>query len=380
MNILLVTNISNKDLFKTSRLELAKALRKRGHKVTTIMKKDIGERISAKKNLIYLPTIIQPILSGLLLGIILLFYTPIIARRKKIDIVIAVGASIWFPFALMLKPFNIPVVMDVRGFPIDRGKSISFDVFLHLSKNILVGYTTITPELKEILNKNYGIENKKIGCWSSGVSMKKFNNTPYPLKKINKLEFGKSFILMYHGSYSQTRGIENLFKSLGELKNDLRKKIKLIIIGMDSETSKYLLLLCEKNEIKDMAIFIPKIKYDLMPSYISICDVGIIPLPPENKWWQVSSPLKTLEYMAMEKPIIVTNIPAHQRIFAKGECGVLLDTNSPKALAEAITYLYTNRNKLDSMGKIGREIVEKYYTWESKALDVEKFLKNILGE
>ena len=129
MNILLVTNISNKDLFKTSRLELAKALRKRGHKVTTIMKKDIGERISAKKNLIYLPTIIQPILSGLLLGIILLFYTPIIARRKKIDIVIAVGASIWFPFALMLKPFNIPVVMDIRSFPIDRRKSILFDVF-----------------------------------------------------------------------------------------------------------------------------------------------------------------------------------------------------------------------------------------------------------
>jgi glycosyltransferase involved in cell wall biosynthesis len=171
-----------------------------------------------------------------------------------------------------------------------------------------------------------------------------------------------------------------LIKSLAELKNDLRKKIKLIIIGMDSETSKYLSLLCEKNEIKDMTIFIPKIKYDLISSYISICDVGIIPLPPENKWWQVSSPLKTLEYMAMEKPIIVTSIPAHQRIFAKGECGVLLETNSPKALAEAITYLYKNRSKLDTMGKIGKEIVEKYYTWESKALDVENFLKSVLRE
>ena len=31
------------------------------------------------------------------------------------------------------------------------------------------------------------------------------------------------------------------------------------------------------------------------------------------------------------------------------------------------------------MGKNGREIVEKYFTWDSKALEVEKFLKAVLA-
>ena len=80
----------------------------------------------------------------------------------------------------------------------------------------------------------------------------------------------------------------------------------------------------------------------------------------------------------MGKPIIATNIPFHQRIFNQGECGILLDSGSPKALAKAITYLYQNRDKLDEMGKNGRKIVEKYYTWDKKSLEVEKFIETVL--
>jgi glycosyltransferase involved in cell wall biosynthesis len=120
------------------------------------------------------------------------------------------------------------------------------------------------------------------------------------------------------------------------------------------------------------------VEYERIPEYIYLADVGVIPLPPDNIWWQSSAPLKTLEYLAMAKPIITTNIPFHQRIFEQGECGILLKESSPKIFANAITELYKNEKKRKRMGEKGKEIVEKYYTWDRKAMEVEKFLKNIL--
>ena len=40
--------------------------------------------------------------------------------------------------------------------------------------------------------------------------------------------------------------------------------------------------------------------------------------------------------------------------------------------------LYQNKEKLYDMGKKGKEIVENYYSWESKASELEEFLKQFL--
>jgi hypothetical protein len=42
--------------------------------------------------------------------------------------------------------------------------------------------------------------------------------------------------------------------------------------------------------------------------------------------------------------------------------------------------MYQNREKLDEMGRTGKEIVQSCYTWDSIACDVEKFLKDILAD
>jgi glycosyltransferase involved in cell wall biosynthesis len=271
-------------------------------------------------------------------------------------------------------------VIDIRDLPeYKKKRPMLFDVTLYLSKYMTDGLTTITPELKELLRKNYGIPNKKIGIWSSGVSNEKFiestanNNVP------NQRD-PKEFILIHHGAYKFPRGIENLIKSIGELDNSLKKIIKLKIVGIPIEDQRDFLRLCEELKIKEQVEITPRVEYKKIPSYIQSSDVGIIPLPPNKKCWQVSVPLKTLEYLAMGKPIIATNIPFHKRIFRKGKCGVLIDTNSPKALSDAITYLYQNRERLDEMGRTGRKIVKSSYTWDSVAFEVEKYIKTILAD
>jgi len=376
MNIVWINKIASKEYWGTTQIGLSEGLRKRGHNVMLVMTKDIGEN-KPTKDIIYLPTIPFPILSGLFFGLILFFYFPFIIRKKKPDIFIVDGTSVWLPFAFTLKLFNIPLVVDIRTLPTKKRRPLLFDICLHLSKYMPDGLTTITPELEKILRKEYGIQDKKIGIWPSGVSTKDFT-TSYANNSVNSQTDSNKFVLIHHGSYEYTRGVGNLITSIGELDASIRKRIKLLIIGVHAEDQKEFLSLCDEVGVKEQVEIMPGVEYERIPSYIQSSDVGIIPLSPDTECWQVSVPLKTLEYMAMEKPIVATSIPFHQRIFEKGKCGILIDANDPKTLANAITYLYQNREELDVMGKTGKEIVKNHYTWDNIAFEVEKFMEDIL--
>jgi len=166
-----------------------------------------------------------------------------------------------------------------------------------------------------------------------------------------------------------------LIRSLAEVSEPIKKKLKLMLVGIPDTVTQKLTDLSSELHLDAQVEIHPPVNINKIPGYIQACDVGIIPLPPENVWWRVSVPLKTLEYLAMGKPIIATKIPFHQKIFERTTCGVLVDTNSPKDIANAIMYLYQHKDMLPEMGKHGKEIVETYYSWDYKASELESFLK-----
>jgi len=379
MNIVWINKITDTDYWRTTQLGLTRALRRKGHNVMLVMAKNIGENKSADENIIYLPTISAPLLSGLFFGLIIFHYFPFFIWKKKPDVIIIDGTSVWLPFVLTSKLFNIPLIMDIRTLPINKGRALSFDLCLHLSKYMTEGLTTITPELEKILRTRYDLQDKKIGIWPSGVSLEDFTVSPDNNNANNQM-YSKNFVVMHHGSQGYGRGMEDLIKSMAELDISLKKKIKLILIGISAKNQRKFLSLCREAGVEDQIEILPRMEHKEIPSYIEQADVGIIPLPPDEEWWRVSVPLKTLEYMAMGKPIIATSIPFHQRLFEKGECGILVNSSNSKVFSKAITDLYQNRKQLDIMGKTAREIVKKHYTWDNIASEVEKFIKTILAD
>lgn len=377
MKIFWVTKITDRDTYKSTQIGLSEALRNRGHDVKLILAKNFFEKKNIKTNNIYLPTIECPILSVIVFGMLIFWYLPFLVKKEKVDIIIVDGDSIFSPFLLILKLNNVPIIWDTRSLPIDTEHSIVFDISFYFSKYMVDGYTTISIELNEKLNNRYRLDDKKIGIWSSGVSQEIF------LKKSND-EIDKSnkdsnlFVLLYHGTYSPTRGIENLIRSIFEIDPNIREKIKLLIVGIPTKKRADLLQLCKELKVEKYVEIINPVPTDKIPSYIQTAHIGVIPLPPNNEWWRVSVPLKTLEYLAMSKPILATNIPFHQKLFSMCECGVLVNSNNPKVLANGITTLYQKREKLAEMGKYGKEVVEKYYTWDRQAIELEKFLQTFI--
>ena len=117
MHILWINKITDKEYWRTTQLELTKSLKKRGNQVTLVMAKNIGENKTKEDDIIYLPTVPNHLFSGLIFGLFLLFYLPLIIRKKKIDIIMIDVTSIWLPFTIPLKLlFNIPIITDVRDY------------------------------------------------------------------------------------------------------------------------------------------------------------------------------------------------------------------------------------------------------------------------
>jgi glycosyltransferase involved in cell wall biosynthesis len=383
MNIYWITKINKNRFYSTSRFELAKALRERGHKVTLIIERNIGEKPALSENEISVPTVPSRIISRFLFGLLIFLYLPFKIRKEKIDVIMIDGANIWSPFALSLKFFHIPLILDIRTLSTDKEKSLEtmyYDTSLVLSRFFVDGLTTITPELKEVLSEKYHINQEQIGVWTTGVSNELLDKPVNPLKKINATADQDSLSLMYHGTYEMTRGIESLIESLADLGEPLKKKIRLTIVGLDEIKRKDISELINSFGLQKQVMLVPPVNHNDIYSYLDTCDVGVIPLSPQYIWWRVSAPLKTLEYLSRGKPILTTNIPFHQRIFDKAKCGLLIPSSERKILTEAITKIYLEKKFLPEMGAAGRDVVRKYFTWGQSALDLELFINKIITD
>ena len=334
MRILWINKISDSESWRTTQIELTKSLRKRGNEVTLVMAKNIGEKkVKNNEEVTYYPTCAHPLLSGLIFGLIVAFYFPLIARKKKFDIIFIDATSVWAPFTFPLRFLGIPMILDIRDLPVGTNNHVSFGIPLFVSKIFMDGLTTITPELEDTLRKNYGLKEEKIDIWPSGVSVDKF--VTFNSRNTDNAVDSEKFVIIHHGSHGRARGIENLIRAIGNLDDDLKENIRLLLVGVTEERKKEYFPLCEKLGVVEQVKIYPKVDYKKIPSFIKSADIGIIPLSPDKKCWRVSVPLKTLEYLAMGKPILATSIPFHQRVFEKGECGVLIDSDDPKTISDA---------------------------------------------
>ncbi|MCX7999526.1 MAG: glycosyltransferase family 4 protein, partial [Leptospiraceae bacterium] len=87
--------------------------------------------------------------------------------------------------------------------------------------------------------------------------------------------------------------------------------------------------------------------------------------------------LVAIESMACETPVVAVREGGLRESIIDGVTG-LLTNRVEKEFAEAIQYILENSDVADKMGKEGRKRVEKYFTWEKCAENLEKNLMRVI--
>jgi glycosyltransferase involved in cell wall biosynthesis len=188
-----------------------------------------------------------------------------------------------------------------------------------------------------------------------------------------KLGLSDKFIIFNHGAL-RLGGLVETIKAVSMLK-DKYPDLVLFLLGSGIHVSRLKNLVREIGVQKNVIIH-EKVDYSEVPKYITMCDLGIVPLP-DLPIWRHQCPLKLLEYLAMEKAVIVTDIPANRDVIGNSRCGIFVPSVDPKEIAKAIIYTLENEENLKEWGSNGREIVKAKFSWEKVAEDLENYLSSI---
>jgi glycosyltransferase involved in cell wall biosynthesis len=321
-----------------------------------------------------------------------LFYLPIAILKVHPDFVIVDWDSLYglLPMIPTCKLIGAKVVLDIRSTPTPIQQSdkvdlrnylmgIVFRASVLIAKRSLNGITIITSLMGKELAKSCGVSTE-IGVWTSGVSTQHFSKDK---NKKNRVEIRKrfniedKFVVFYHGTLSRSRGIFATIDAIELLKTDYQAQVVLFLLGSGpKETLTEIRQAIDNKSLKDNVILHSPVDYQQVPNYISISDLGIVPLF-DLPQWRSQCPLKLLEYLSMQKVTIVSDIPCHRELIANSACGIYLNEVSPIGIAEAITYAFNNKEKLEKWGEEGHKIVINNYTWRKIAESIDQYLRYI---
>jgi len=375
-------------LHKTSQLEILKHLAKRGDNTTLIVmrSKNVFPNENSQVRIISVPLRYAPVVSSVIYVIMLSFFLPIYIVISKPDFIIiepdfsVLGSISALPFS---KFKRAKFILDIRSTPVEtvgfRGflQTFCFDASVLIARNFFDGITIITSRMKEEVCKRFSINPKLVGVWSSGVSVTSFKPENFVSESIElrrKLGLTNKFIVFYHGAFRPSGGLTETIEAM-KIINHSYPDVVLFLLGTGSIVSN-LKGISQKEELQDNVIVHDQVEYSEVPKYIAMCDVGIVPLP-NHPYWRFQCPLKLLEYLAMEKVVIATDIPAHRSVIGEEKCGIYISSAEPEEIAKAIECAYSNRENLEEWGKGGREIIKEKYTWKKVARDLENYLLSI---
>ena len=181
------------------------------------------------------------------------------------------------------------------------------------------------------------------------------------------------FIIIYSGKIGEYYRLDVVINALVRLDNEIRNKLKLLLVGVGPDLSK-IMALAKVLGLENNVIYlgIKKDKKELA-KIISASDVGLIPYD-DNPLWRNALPSKFFEYCACGIPVIATvygdSILA--RMVRDHQIGLVVPPMNDEALGKAIKRVYEDRSYKEAAGSRARKLVEERFDRNKIA---EKFLQ-----
>jgi len=234
-----------------------------------------------------------------------------------------------------------------------------------LAATFFDGIFFISPMMAQMYASKFRIPQNKIGIWPVAVDSAFFAKQPKSkIEKLRRELDSNELLVIYHGYLSEARNLMTTAQAFELLKSE-SIKAKLILLG-EGPIKEKLVKYISAHRLNDCVQLLGPVDYLTVPQYIAACDVGIIPLP-DHEWFRYQCPTKLLEYLAMGKPVIVSNIPANSWVASRASVAIFLDGTSSDEIADGVKRFIASRKDLSP--EEGRQI--------AKAFSIEQMAENI---
>lgn len=207
------------------------------------------------------------------------------------------------------------------------------------------------------LGKYYALRPDKFKPISFGVNLDQFVTYHDNLNNDRRHN-----VLLFVGGLDRAhyfKGLENLIKALAEvIKNPKFSSTILNVVGSGDLLEYY------KQRARDLSVdksvfFNEMVDNSKLVDFYNYCDCLVLPSINQAE----ASGLVLLEAMACSRPVIASNLPGVRSVFKNRQQGLLVEPGNVKDLIKKIQIILEDKKRAEAMGRAGRELVEKEYTW-----------------
>jgi glycosyltransferase involved in cell wall biosynthesis len=183
----------------------------------------------------------------------------------------------------------------------------------------------------------------------------------------------KQVFTVVHGKNHIARGTETVLKALSLLKSrDIHCKVLMIEEG---DNNQHFEALINQLGLADYIELHKPMSFAAIQLLMSKCHTGLIAYGRDLG--VDSLPNRFFEYMALALPVIVPEFSTEMVEIVKSErLGIVIDTESPDAIADSFEHMIKNTNAAVAMGERGRAAFLDHHNWEVEVTPLIEYLND----
>lgn len=298
----------------------------------------------------------------------------VLFTRNRFDAIMTSAPPLFtgIPGYILKRTSRVKWILDIRDLWIDASIGLGFlregSLYERVSRRFeqmcldradLIGVTT--EELGRRISARYRVA-APIELMPNGV------NTDF----FRPANHGKKRQIIYAGNVGHAQDLDKVALAVKSMNGTYN--LKFVIVG-DGDTRKSLERLVKAESLTDSVVFTGTLPREEIPRLLSESLVGVAPLKRLANL-EYAAPTKAYEYMACGIPFVGCGNGEIAHLAKKSGAGVIAE-NTPEAIATTLSALLDDPEKIEEMGRRGREYVAEHYDRRSVALKLKHYIERM---
>jgi len=229
----------------------------------------------------------------------------------------------------------------------------------------------VSEKTKKAYLRQRQISEEKISVIYNGVDSQKFSPKISGGIVREKYSIGTSPVILVVGRGIIAKGCFFVFFALKEIVK-IMPDVKLMIVGSEGKYKEQMISIIKNLEIQANVVLVERVPNYEMPYYYSSSDVVVLPSLLEN------FPIVALEALSSGKPVIASRVGGIPEVVKNNENGILVDPANVDQMVDALLCLLEDSSMRNSMGNMGRKLVEEKFDWKKIGREYLKEFEKLL--
>ncbi len=246
---------------------------------------------------------------------------------------------------------------------------------LQMMSNRVGHIVAITEKLREDFVKKCAFPPEKIIVAHDGIREERFRNLPDKLTARREIGWDEdAFIVGFVGRLQMLQGLDKGVSTLIDALAQVDGAYIGLVGGPEESVAELRERWLSHGLPAERFLYVGQVPSSDVPHYLCAFDVCAMPHPFNTQFAYYTSPLKLFEYMAVERPIVASDLPGWADVITHEETALLVPPGDVKALSDAIIRLRDDEDLAQKLGENAHKLVFRHYTWNARAKAIRAHL------